>query len=63
MRSENKVSEWFEKKCCKQINMKDILHSRNISSGKLIEGDATGILKLLGMSMRTNYQDMSLFST
>ena len=54
MRSGNKVREWFEKKCCKQINIKNVLHFHNISSGKLIEGCATGLLKLLGVSMQTS---------
>ena len=54
MRSGNKVGERLEKKCCKQINIKNVLHFHNISSGKLIEGCATGLLKLLGVSMQTS---------
>ena len=54
MRSGNKVGERLEKKCCKQINIKNVLHLHNISFGKLIEGVATGLLKLLGVSMQTS---------
>ena len=54
MRSGNKVREWFVKKCCKQINVNDVLNFHNISSGKLIKGDATGILKILALSIHAN---------